>query len=336
MPKPESIPSVIFAASHSIALPLLDLLHQEDVLAQHLRLRGIISQPDRPSGRGKSSKPTLVAQWALERKIPLHRPEKLDEGTLKWLKQQSCELLLVMAYGQMIGKSIRECPRLGIFNFHASLLPRFRGATPTEAALASEAAETGVSLMEITAAMDAGDCLGSLSVPIDFFDTQTELTAKLSHAARSLAEQFLPQLLSGTAEYHPQDSSKVSYCRKLETRDRFLDFHAPAEVLHRRIRALSPRPGCIFELGDRIYKICSTDVGPSSFCDKEAGTLLSIPPRQAAIVAGDGKYLFLREIQIPGGKCMPVTSFLLGHSFPWGSVLPSHPMRALEHPSFPF
>jgi methionyl-tRNA formyltransferase len=255
---------------------------------------------------------------------------------LQWLREQSCELLLVMAYGQMIGKALRQYPPLGIFNFHASLLPRFRGASPVEAALASEASETGVSLMEIIAAMDAGDCLGSLSVPIDFHDTQTELTAKLSHAARSLIEQFLPQLLSGKAERHPQDATKASYCRKLEAHDRFLDFHAPAEVLHRRIRALSPRPGCVFELGDEIYKICSTDVAPSSLPEKEAGTLISLPPQGAAIVAGDGNYLLLQEIQVPGGKRLPISSFLLGHALPWGSVLPSHPMKVLEHPSFPF
>jgi methionyl-tRNA formyltransferase len=205
-----------------------------------------------------------------------------------------------------------------------------------EAALASEATETGVSLMEITAAMDAGDCLGSLPVPIDFHDTQTELTAKLAQAARSLAEQFLPQLLAGTAEGHPQDATQASYCRKLEAHDRFLDFHAPAEVLHRRIRALSPWPGCVFELGDGVYKICSTDVAPSPFPGKEAGTLLPIPPPGAAIVAGDGKVLLLKEIQIPGGRRLPIGPFLSGHALPWGRVLPSHPMKVLEHPSFPF
>lgn len=280
--------------------------------------------------------PTIISQWAMDHHIPLHRPEKLNEHTIAWLQEHSCDLLLVMAYGHMIGKAIQEFPKLGIFNFHASLLPRFRGATPIEAALASGIEETGVTLMEIVQAMDAGDILGSTSVPIAFHDTQVELTDKLSHAACSLCEKFLPQLLSGNITRMPQPNEGITFCRKLETQDRFLDFHAPAEVLHRRIRALTPRPGCILEVGNQPLKIIATDVDERMLYDDKPGTLVAMPHHNAAIVTGDRKRLLLKEIQAPGGKRMFMTSFLLGHSLPWGIILPSHPMKPLEHTSFPF
>lgn len=280
--------------------------------------------------------PTILSQWAMEHNISLHRPEKPDESTVTWLKERSCKLLLVMAYGHMIGKTIRELPPLGIFNFHASLLPRFRGATPIEAALASGIEETGVTLMKIIREMDAGDTLGSISAPIAFHDTQTELTDKLSHAACSLCESFLPQLLSGNIICIPQPNEGISFCRKLEASDRFLDFHIPAEVLHRRIRALTPRPGCVFEIGNHVFKIRSIDLDPSGFHSKTPGTLLKLTGSNAALVAGDGKALLLKEIQAPGKPFLPIADFLRGHELPWGMISTSHPMKPLEHTSFPF
>ncbi|MDR2419900.1 MAG: hypothetical protein LBD40_01070 [Puniceicoccales bacterium] len=331
-----TVPSIVFAGSHAIALPLLNFLSQGHTQGDHFRLSGIISQPDRASGRGKIMTPTIISRWAMEHHIPLHRPEKLDEHSIDWLQEHSCDLLLVMAYGHMIGKTIREFPKLGIFNFHTSLLPRFRGATPIEAALASDVEKTGVTLMEIVQKMDAGDILGSISVPIAFHDTQVELTDKLSHATCYLCEKFLPQLLSGNITRAPQPNEGITFCRKLETQDRLLDFHAPAEVLHRRIRALTPRPGCILELDHQPLKIIATDIDEHVLHDEKPGTLIAMPYHNAAIVAGDGKRLLLKEVQAPGGKRMPMTSFLLGHSLPWGTILPSHPMKPLEHTSFPF
>jgi methionyl-tRNA formyltransferase len=330
------LPSVVFAGSHVIAQPLLNFLHREDKINHHLRLTGVISQPDRPFGRGKKTTPTIIAQWALDHHIPLHRPEKPDENTIKWLQEQSCDLLLVMAYGHMIGKTIRKFPRLGIFNFHASLLPRFRGATPIEAALASGITETGVTLMEITREMDAGDLLGSITAFVNFYDTQTELTHKLSHAACSLCEQFLPQLLLGNTARYPQPSEGITFCRKLEAPDRFLDFHVPALMLHQRIRALTPRPGCVFEIEDKIFKIWSTDVDKEHFYAKIPGTLLKLSGSHAAITAGDGHLLLLKEIQVPGKQRMSIDAYLRGHELPWGHIAISHTMKPLEHTNFPF
>lgn len=322
---------VVFMGSHPIALPMLELLKT----MPDVSLVGIVSQPDQRSGRGQHRSPNPISAWALLNDIPLDRPEKPSEDTVAWIQAQACDLILVMAYGHILRKNIREAAPLGIYNLHASLLPRFRGAAPIEAALASGVTETGISLMEVVKAMDAGDVFATQSVKISSEDNADTLTQKLALAARDIVQKnFLP-LCRRELERHIQDPEQITYCRKIEKEDRFLDWSQPAEVLLNRIRALTPHPGCLIEVGDKMYKIESL----SAIIQKNyAPGGIFFDQKRLSIACGMQQALVVEQIQKSGGRKMPAEQFLQGNRY----LLEHHfvrnytPMKPFESLVFPF
>jgi methionyl-tRNA formyltransferase len=175
--------------SHPIALPVLEQL----LLGKGGKrgfLNGIVTQPDRRSVRGHKLLSNPVAEWAVERNIPLFRPEKPKEETVRWMEELGCDLILVMASGHILGKAVRELPGLGIFNFHASLLPRFRWAGPIEATIASGVSETEISLMEVVKEMEA--------VAIESGDNSAAVTQQLWQASQDILKRSFHSLLEGT------------------------------------------------------------------------------------------------------------------------------------------
>ncbi len=318
---------IVFMGSDAIALPLLEWLRAE-ASAHGAELTAVYSQPDRPKGRGKKLQPNPVSAWALEHNVPLYRPEKPSGEDAQRLREEGVALVLVMAYGHILRKSLLAVPPRGFVNFHASLLPKFRGASPVETAVASGEAETGVTLMQITPPMDEGPACDAERVGIESTDTGASMREKLAAACPALLARNLAALLDGTAKFAEQDHAAATYCRKLEKADGALDFSAPASVLAARINGLDPWPGCFTDHGETRLKLrqATADVAPSP--SGAPGSVLETTEDSVRIATGEGT-LCVRQLQRPGGKMLPAREFLRGYELSPGSVLSSAPMSDL-------
>lgn len=314
--------------SDPIALPLLNYLYSQK--GAEYQLIGVISQPDRPSGRGHKISPNPISAWALERDIALFRPEKPSEVELTWLKEASIDLVLVMAYGHIIKQNFLDAPPLGMLNFHGSLLPQYRGASPVEAAIASGDAVTGISLMQMVAKMDAGGVMDQEKVKITNEDTSESLRLKLADCCVPLITRNLPIILKRTHTFVSQDESKVTYTRKISKEDGWLNFNNPAKVLNCRIRALTPWPGGYFKTKDTIIKIGQC-VALDEDHELDAGTVIGSSQKgeKGLLVATSKGTLCLKTLQRPGGKMLPIDEFLRGFSIERGTLLESGPMNPL-------
>jgi methionyl-tRNA formyltransferase len=312
---------VVFLGSDPIALPLLDWIAGEG--RARAEVVAIFTQPDRPAGRGQLVRANAIKTWAAARGLPIHQPEKLTESDRETLAGLRADLSLVMAYGQILRDLFIATPRLGTLNFHASILPAWRGASPIQAAIASGAAETGVSLMRIIRQLDAGPVADVETVPIGRLDTASELAAKLAGACPPLLARTLPRLAEGDLVFTDQAAGQASYCRRLTKEDGALDFAAAAPALASRINALAPWPGCTVELGGQIVKLGLADALPAAGGDP--GEVRGADEEGLWIATASG-ILRVRRLQRPGGRLLEAREFLRGLSVPAGTRLLSRPM----------
>ena len=250
---------LVFLGSDPIALPLLDWLAGAEGAAL-ARIIAIYTQPDRPAGRGQKIQPNAIKLWSLARNIPVRQPEKLTgDAPAAALAALAPDLALVMAYGHILRDAFINTPRLGTLNIHASLLPKYRGASPIQAAIAGGERETGASLMRIVRELDAGPVADTERVPIAPLDTALEVGQKIAAACVPLIARALPRLAAGALDFAGQDATRSTHCRRLEKTDGTLDFHAPAAVLAARINALHPWPSCSVEISGQPIKFGQAD-----------------------------------------------------------------------------
>jgi methionyl-tRNA formyltransferase len=326
---------IVFMGSDAIALPMLDWLAGEGSAIG--RLVAVYTQPDRAAGRGQKVQANAIKAWAQARGLPVHQPEKLTPDDLAQLKSYSPDVSLVMAYGHILRQNFIDAPRLGTLNLHASLLPKLRGASPIQAAVASGEQETGVTLMRIVLELDAGPMSEAERVPIGPLDTALEVEAKMARACAPLVARALPKLAAGTLTFTAQDHAQATFCRKLEKTDGVLDFAAPAASLAARINGLMPWPGCAVPVNGQLVKLGLADLAPPEATDQlklksgEPGLVLGADGHGLLVATGQGT-LRLRKLQRPGGKMIPAADFLRGFPVAPGLVLPSQPMPALVAP----
>lgn len=321
----------VFMGSDAIALPLLDWLAGEG--SEHAQLVAVYTQPDRPVGRGQKVQPNAIKLWAQAHNLPVHQPAKLTPADLAQLKNYAPDVALVMAYGHILRQDFIDAPRLGTLNLHASLLPKYRGASPIQTAIANGERETGVTLMRIVLALDAGPAAEAERVTIAPLDTATEVEAKLAQACVPLLARTLPKLAAGTLSFVEQEHAVATFCRKLEKTDGALDFAASAATLAARINGLMPWPACSFELNGQPLKPGLADVAPDTcnpMNDKPVapGTVLGADAEGLLVATGQG-VLRLRRLQRPGGKMLPAAEFLRGLPIAAGTVLSSRPLPPL-------
>ena len=317
---------VAFMGSDPIALPMLDELLNRKPAGCELDV--IFTQPDRRHGRGMHLKANAIKEWALENGIGVEQPGKCGEAEARLLADRGIDLILVMAYGQILPKCILECAPAGILNVHASILPRLRGASPIHTAVALGLPETGVSLMEIVAKLDAGPVAGMERIPIGEDDTVADVIQAMSNSTVSLVKSGLDRLGKGPLEFFEQDPEQVTYCRILEKTDRHLDFNESATVLHNRIRAFQPWPGTSFPYGDMEIRIHAARVDRSS-SEGVAPGMIDSGHEGLRIACGDG-WIVPLKLQRPGGKPLAVEDFLRGFPLGHGITLESRAMRPLE------
>lgn len=314
--------------SDAIALPMLEGLVAHG--GASVEFTGIFTQPDRRSGRGMKLHANPVKQWAENHGIAIRQPQKIEAEDVAWLSRCEPDLIIVMSYGHILRNDVLAVPKLDIVNLHASLLPKYRGASPIEAAIAAGDEVTGVTLMRLVRKMDAGPILDSEKVPVASDDTPVLLREKIARACVPLMWRGLPCILSGEAQFTPQDESKVTYTRLLEKNDAALDFHAEAGTIANRIRALQPWPGAWFDYDTTRVKIAEAyyDETPAT---QPPGQIVKADGASLDIATGAG-ILKLTKLQRPGGRMLPVREFLNGFPVETGKIISSHEMRPLSAP----
>lgn len=323
---------IVFFGSDPIALSVLETLISAPVLRALVRIEAIYSQPDRPSGRGQKVQPNAVARWARDYNIPLFQPEKLGAEDVSRLKEIGCDIGLVMAYGHILKQDLLDAPRIGFFNYHASLLPHFRGPAPIEAAIASGATGTGVTLQRIVPALDEGDVVGSAVIPLTGESTRATLRESISEACAFITADTLPRIILGKAEFIPQPEKHASYSRKISRADSAVDFSAPAKTIASRTRALSPWPGCTFPFNGMEIKlghveaVSAPDLEPLGAAP---GTVMAWAKGELLVATGQG-FLRIHSLQRPGGRMLSSRDFLSGMKIPAGTVLESREMVPLS------
>jgi methionyl-tRNA formyltransferase len=261
-----------------------------------------------------------VASYAREQGIALLQPEKPDAELVDWLRSAGVSVGFVMAYGHFLPKAVRQAPQYGLLNFHGSILPAYRGASPVETAIAMGELETGVCLMQIVKEMDAGGVADCERVGIESTDTAPDVRAKVGEAVVPLLERNLAALVRGELDFAAQDPARATFCRKIRKEDGALDFAARAAVIEMRLRAFTPWPGGYFDHRSTRIKL-GRCTAATSLEVAEPGQVLAVGAT-LDVATGEG-VLQIHELQRPGGRLLPVGDFVRGYPIEVGEVLPS-------------
>lgn len=230
---------VVFMGTPDFAVKSLDA-----VLKAGHEVKGVITQPDRPKGRGKKMLPPPVKERALQLGLPFYQPQSVkDEAFLALLKRLEAEVIVVAAYGRILPQSVLELPLFGCINVHGSLLPQYRGAAPIQRAILNGDKETGVTIMQMAAGMDTGDILLKKAVPIGENDTTGQLFERLAYLGGELLVDALEALAAGRLQREKQNEAEATYAPMLSKTDEIIDWQKPAYILHNQVRGLNPTPG---------------------------------------------------------------------------------------------
>ena len=317
---------VAFAGTPEFAREALAALH-----AAGFAVQLVLTQPDRPAGRGMKPRASPVKQWAQAHGLPVLQPRSLrldgrypDDATAAQaaLRAARADALVVAAYGLILPPwtldEQRADGRLGCLNIHASLLPRWRGAAPIHRAIEAGDAATGVTIMQMDAGLDTGDMLLVEKLPIGARDTTAALHDRLAVLGGRLIVQALELAACGGLRATPQPAEGVSYARKIDKHEAAIDWALPAAVIERRIRAFDPFPGASSVLGGETVKLWGAELPSSSPEEKGApGQILHISDTGVTVACGEGA-LTLTALQRPGGKRLPARDFLRGFALQAG------------------
>ena len=298
---------LVFCGTPDFAVPALDAL----VGAGHT-VAAVYTQPDRPAGRGRQLQATPVAQRAAALGLPVRKPPRLTAEEVAGLRELAPDAIVVVAYGLILSAAVLAVPRLGCFNIHASLLPRWRGAAPIQRAVLAGDAESGITIMRMDAGLDTGPMLLREALPIGPAMTSGELHDALAPLGARLVVRALADLAAGTARETPQPAEGVTYAKKITKDEARLDWTLPAEELARRVRGYNPAPMAWTEFapgsgsgaGAERVRVLRARAEPRA-AGAEPGTVLDAGAEGIRVATGDG-VLAITELQFPGGT--PVTA----------------------------
>jgi methionyl-tRNA formyltransferase len=284
---------ILFAGTPDFALAALRALCDSGVTPL-----AVFTQPDRPAGRGRKLKASPVKEFALSEEIAVHQPETLkDTDVVKEISGLKADLMIVAAYGLILPQAILDLPKHGCLNVHASLLPRWRGAAPIQAAILAGDEETGISLMQMTAGLDSGPVFAQQSVRIGDTESAGELLDRLALLGGEMLCEQLPDILDGKLEAEPQDENSVTYAGKIRKSDAAMNWRKSATELLREVRAYKPVPGAFFDLDGEQIKCWSAEIADGQ--SGTVGTVISAGRDGIDVACGEG-VLRMLELQRPG------------------------------------
>lgn len=295
---------IVFAGTPEFGIPCLDALH-----ASHHELIALYTQPDRPAGRGQKLHYSAVKTWGLAHHLPLYQPInfKSPEAVAE-LTALAPDLLVVIAYGLILPKSVLAIPRLGCINVHASLLPRWRGASPIQQAILAGDSETGVTIMQMDVGMDTGDCLLQSACAITATDTSASLHQRLSLLAPEPLLRSIDALANGQAAPRQQAEEGVTYAPKIQKQDAAIQWRHPASVLDQHIRGYSPWPIAYTHIEGITMRIHQAHP-VEQISHQPPGTILDITPKGLLVNTGQGA-LSITCVQFPGGKPITLSDYI--------------------------
>ena len=303
---------VVFFGTPDFAVPTLAAL----LRSRHLVV-GVVTQPDRPRGRGHKIIDAPVKTTAAAAGVPILQPQRLkDAAFLESLTTLRADLGIVAAYGRILTNEVLTIPRQGLLNVHASLLPRYRGAAPVHRAVIAGERETGVTIMRVVQALDAGPMLADAHRPIADDETSDVVEHDLARLGAALLVATLDNLVAGPVEERPQDETQATYAHKLQKEDGLIDWGWPAERLNNLIRGLHPWPHAFTFLGSRRFIVRRSRWLPES-SPEAPGTVVEAASDRLAVATGSG-VLEITEIQSEGKRPMTPREFLAGHSLSRG------------------
>ena len=299
---------IVFMGTPDFAVPSLERL-----IADGHDIAAVYTQPDKPKNRGMKLTPSPVKEVALAHQIPVVQPQKLrEEGVLETLAAYQPELIVVVAYGKLLPKALIDLPPKGCINVHSSLLPKYRGAAPINWAVINGEAETGVTIMDIAEALDAGDIISQAATPIDPNEPVETLHDRLAVMGAELLSRTVVSIADGTARRIPQEDSQSTYAPMLSRELSPIYWSRSAREIHNQIRGLTPWPATTMELSGSTFKVyAAEETGETT--GKPAGTLVGTDKRGICMACGDGKVLRVLELQAPGKKRMKAPDYLRGH-----------------------
>ena len=302
---------VVFMGTPEFAVPTLQ------ALIDHHQVAAVVTQPDRQRGRGKKVQFSPVKEKAAEYKIPVLQPEKArDEEFIQELETIAPDVIVVVAYGQILPERILNLPKYGCINVHGSLLPKYRGAAPIQWAVLNGEEKTGITTMYMEKGLDTGDMIDKAEVVLDPKETAGSLHDKLMNLGADLLLETLDKLEKGTIVRTKQDDSQSCYAKMLSKEMGRMDFSRSAKELEQWIRGMNPWPSAYTTMNGKTLKIWDADV-VSYEGSEEPGTVVKVTKDTIIVAAGEGA-LALKEIQLAGKKRMPVQAFLLGSSVETG------------------
>lgn len=307
---------IIYMGTPDFAVPVL-----ESLLDSRHEVVAVVTQPDKPKGRGKAMQFPPVKEKALEHNLPVYQPEKVkDEAFLQILEEYAPDCIVVTAFGQILPKSILELPKYGCVNVHASLLPAYRGAAPIQWAIINGEEKTGITTMQLgTGPVDSGDMLLKAEVTITPEETGESLFNKLAVTGGPLLLETLEGLEAGTIVPEKQDESFVSHASMLKKETGSIDWNKSSIEIERLIRGLNPWPSAYTKLSGKTLKIWRAEVLPDN-TPCQPGQIISTEGGKLLIQTGDGQ-LSLLEVQLEGKKRMPADAFLRGYAVEAGTIL---------------
>ena len=280
----------------------------------------VLTQPDRPAGRGMKLQPSAVKQTALAHGLAVAQPAGLRlngrfaqdaHAARDALLAAQPDVMVVAAYGLILPDWVLTLPRLGCLNIHASLLPRWRGAAPIHRAIEAGDAETGITIMQMDAGLDTGDALLVGRVPVAPHDTTGSLHDRLALLGGALMIEALTMAAQGQLRPQPQPSEGVTYAHKIDKAESLIDWALPAAVIERRVRAFDPFPGCVTDCQGEPIKVWASHIADAPAPQGPPGAVMAVDAQGVWVATGDGT-LILTELQRAGGKRLPVAAFLQG------------------------
>jgi len=309
-------PKIVFMGTPDYAVPSLEIL-----IKQGYMIQAVVTQPDRPVGRSKKLVPSPVKRVATRFGLEVLQPEKpSDKAFYEGIRDLSPDLLVVVAFGQILKKDLLEIPRWGALNIHASLLPKYRGAAPIQRAIINDETKTGLSAMRMEEGLDTGPVLLQEEVLIGFDETAGELHDRLALLSGDILVKTIEGMRNGQLIEKPQEGSEATYAPKIDRTISFINWNQPASTISALIRALDPWPGAITPVGGKDIKLFSSKVVEGEALDLSPGRIAEHSVEGLLVETGKGLIL-IREFQAPGKKRLAAADFLRGFPINDGTML---------------
>lgn len=306
---------VLFMGTPDFAVPVLEALVEKH------NVTAVISQPDKPKGRGKKMKPTPVKEAAEKYGIPVYQPEKIkDEKFVELLKGIDADIFVVVAYGQILSQEILDIPKYGCINVHGSLLPKYRGAAPIQWSVINGEKETGVTIMYMVKALDSGDMILKRKMEITDDDTYETLHNRMAYVGADALIEAIELIEKGDVNAEKQEDSLATTAPMIKKDMGKIHWSRNSEEIRNKIRGFNPVPGAYTEYEGEILKIFKADI-VEGYEKGEAGEILSVDKKKGFIVKTGNGALLIREVQAKGGKKMNCADYLRGHSVEEGKIL---------------